>query len=162
MGTVTCAIQEASTSLADCCPPSSCMTLCTLACHCFNFVCRLRAGSAHCQPNCFPLTSALALLPETGRTHGHLKRCWSLYFRVYFITVGFTAHALVHMREGGQLVWFLLPILLRLSGRFSRQLTALLRGRKQPSVSKRWSWLECFFPPGTAARCFEVGGGDVV
>ena len=57
-----------------------------------------------------------------------------------------------------------LAILLRcLSRRFSRQLTALLRGGKQPGFSERgdleWNGL-C--SPRTTAGCLEVGGGDMV
>ena len=81
---------------------------------------------------------------------------------MYFITVGFTAHALGHMRGGRQLVWFLLPILLRLSGRFSRQLTALLGGRKQPVVGVVHLFELRSGQPGTAAWRLEVGGGDMV
>ena len=62
-------------------------------------------------------------------------------FRVYFITAGLMAHALVEVQRR-QMVWFFLTILLRLSGRFARQLTALLRGGKQPVVSERSSSME--------------------
>ena len=55
-------------------------------------------------------------------------------FRVYFIMSDLLAHALVEV-QGRQIVWFFLLTIL--SGRFARQLTALLRGGKQPGVSVR-------------------------